>query len=128
MQRKSHTTAIILSVLLGGLGIDRFYLGYTGLGILKLLTAGCFGILYIIDIVNIATKRLQPEDGLGYEEDFQRNLMYGQLNQAQKTSSNASVNFSAADEILRYKDLLEMGVISDEEFSKKKREILGVED
>ena len=128
MQRKSHTTAIILSVLLGGLGIDRFYLGYTGLGILKLLTAGCFGILYIIEIVNIATKRLQPEDGLGYEEDFQRNLMYGQLNQAQKTSSNASVNFSAADEILRYKDLLEMGVISDEEFSKKKREILGVED
>ncbi|MBQ8773035.1 MAG: TM2 domain-containing protein, partial [Muribaculaceae bacterium] len=44
---KSKTTALILSVLVGGLGIDRFYLGYTGMGVLKLLTAGCFGILYI---------------------------------------------------------------------------------
>lgn len=47
---KSKTTALILSILVGGLGIDRFYLGYTGIGILKLLTGGCFGILYIMDL------------------------------------------------------------------------------
>lgn len=126
MQRKSHTTAIILSVLLGGLGIDRFYLGYTGLGVLKLLTGGCFGILYIIDIVNIATKKLQPEDGLGYEEDYQRNLLYGQMNQTQTSTPQSSSNISAADEIIKYKELLEMGAISEEEFTKKKREILGM--
>ena len=40
---KSKTTALLLSVLVGGLGIDRFYLGYTGMGILKLLTGGCWG-------------------------------------------------------------------------------------
>ena len=50
MKKKNKSTALIFSVLLGGFGIDRFYLGYTGIGILKLLTGGCFGILWIVDI------------------------------------------------------------------------------
>ena len=66
---KSKTTALILSILLGGLGVDRFYLGYTGIGILKLLTAGCFGILSLIDIINIACGNLQPADKSKYIED-----------------------------------------------------------
>ena len=44
---KNKTTTLIFSILLDGLGIDRFYFGYTGIGILKLLTGGCFGVLYI---------------------------------------------------------------------------------
>ena len=66
---KDKTTAIILSALLGGLGVDRFYLGYTGMGVLKLLTGGCFGILWILDIINIASGKLQPADGSGYSDD-----------------------------------------------------------
>ena len=64
---KDKTTALILSILLGGIGVDRFYLGYTGMGILKLLTGGCFGILWLIDIITIATGKLQPADGSGYK-------------------------------------------------------------
>ena len=63
MTMKSKTTAIILSILLGELGVDRFYLGYTGLGILKLITAGGFGIWWLIDLILIATGQMTAKDG-----------------------------------------------------------------
>ena len=110
---KSKTTALILSVLVGGLGIDRFYLGYTGMGILNLLTGGCFGILYIIDIVNIATGNLRPADGSSYEDDEKA---------AATQSSITSV--TTADELKKYKDLLDDGVITEEEFKSKKEQLL----
>lgn len=49
MQFKDPTTVLIISLLAGGLGIDRFYIGDTGLGIAKLLTCGGLGIWSIID-------------------------------------------------------------------------------
>ena len=50
---KEWVVAVILSWLLGGLGIDRFYLGYTGLGVLKLLTLGGCGVWALIDAILI---------------------------------------------------------------------------
>jgi len=61
--KKSKTVAILLSFFLGGLGIHRFYLGYTGLGVLMLLTAGVFGILWLIDFIRLLTGSLRPKDG-----------------------------------------------------------------
>lgn len=49
------TVALILSILLGELGVDRFYTGSIMLGILKLITFGGCGIWWIIDIILIAT-------------------------------------------------------------------------
>ena len=46
---KDPTTAIILSVLTGVYGVDRFYIGDTGLGIAKLLTCGGLGIWAFVD-------------------------------------------------------------------------------
>ena len=60
---KNKTTAIILSIFLGWLGIDRFYLGYTGLGVLKLLTGGVFGIMWLIDFILIIAGSLKTKDG-----------------------------------------------------------------
>jgi len=60
---KTFTTTLILSILLGSLGVDRFYLGYTKLGILKLITLGGCGIWSIIDIVQIAQGKLPDAQG-----------------------------------------------------------------
>ncbi len=46
---KDPTTILIVSLLGGSLGIDRFMLGGTGLGIAKLLTCGGLGIWAIVD-------------------------------------------------------------------------------
>jgi TM2 domain-containing membrane protein YozV len=47
---------LILSVVFGSLGVDRFLMGKIGTGILKLITAGGFGIWWLVDVVLIATK------------------------------------------------------------------------
>lgn len=49
MQFKDPTIALVLGLFLGAYGIDRFYIGDTGLGIGKLLTCGGCGIWAIID-------------------------------------------------------------------------------
>ena len=53
---KDTTTSLLVSIFLGSLGIDRFMLGDTGMGILKLLTGGLCGILTIIDWFTISKK------------------------------------------------------------------------
>ena len=53
---KKPVIALIISFLGGGFGIDRFYLGQTGMGIVKLLTCGGFGIWAIIDLFIIMGK------------------------------------------------------------------------
>ncbi len=57
-QFKEPSTMLIISILAGSLGIDRFMLGDTGLGIGKLLTCGGLGIWTIVDwfMIQKATK------------------------------------------------------------------------
>ena len=51
-------------------GIDRFYLGYPGLGLLKLCTMGFMFIGQLIDIILIATQVVGPSDGSNYIIDY----------------------------------------------------------
>lgn len=53
LQFKDPTTSLIVSLLAGTLGIDRFMIGDTGMGIGKLVTCGGFGIWAIIDLFMI---------------------------------------------------------------------------
>ena len=56
VEMKDPTTLLLVSIFLGSLGIDRFMLGHTGMGILKLLIGGCCGILTIIDWFTVQGK------------------------------------------------------------------------
>ncbi|RLI83923.1 TM2 domain-containing protein [Archaeoglobales archaeon] len=67
MKPKKWRTALILSIFLGLFGIDRFYLGYSLKGILKLFTAGGFYIWWIIDIIQIARNSLRDANGMKLE-------------------------------------------------------------
>lgn len=61
---KDWLTTLLISFFLGGLGIDRFYLGYTGLGVVKLITFGGCGIWALIDFILIAIGNLRDSDDL----------------------------------------------------------------
>ncbi|NBU32194.1 MAG: TM2 domain-containing protein [Actinobacteria bacterium] len=60
---KDFVVASVLSWLLGVFGVDRFYLGYTALGILKLITFGGCGIWALIDFVLLITGNLPDAQG-----------------------------------------------------------------
>lgn len=61
--RKSKMTTLVLAILLGYLGVHRFYVGKTGSGILYLFTGGLFGIGYIVDIITIITGSFRDKYG-----------------------------------------------------------------
>ena len=67
---KDPTIALVLSVVVGGWGIDRFYIGDTGLGVLKLITAGGLGVWWLVDLFVISGKTKKNNI-----KEFQETLM-----------------------------------------------------
>ncbi len=66
---KSQIVAFILCLLLGLIGVHRFYLGYTGMGLLYLFTFGLFGIGWLIDLLLlIIPGGLTPKGKSSYRE------------------------------------------------------------
>jgi len=61
--QKDFLVALLLSIFVGQLGVDRFYLGYIGYGILKLLTGGGCGIWWLVDVIMIATGSMKDSEG-----------------------------------------------------------------
>ncbi|XP_003933640.1 TM2 domain-containing protein 1-like [Saimiri boliviensis] len=66
----SYKVAVASSLFLGWLGVDRFYLGYRVLGLLKFCTVGFCGIGSLIDFILISVQIVGPPDGSSYIIDY----------------------------------------------------------
>lgn len=62
--KKSFVATLVLAILLGNLGVHRFYVGKIGTGIVTLLTLGGLGIWTLIDIIMIAVGNFRDSSGL----------------------------------------------------------------
>lgn len=70
--QKKWLTAFILSLFLGVVGVDRFYLGKSGTAVLKLVTLGGLGIWALIDFIMIATKSVPGVEWVQEGKDDRR--------------------------------------------------------
>lgn len=63
LPRKNYIVALLLSFFLGGFGVDRFYLGHTGLGVAKLLLSwATLGIWWLIDFILVAARKVRSDN------------------------------------------------------------------
>lgn len=64
MSEKKRLPALLLCLLVGGLGVHRFYVGKIGTGVLQILTiAGFFGIWPLIDLIMIIAGSFTDKEG-----------------------------------------------------------------
>lgn len=118
---KDPTTMLIISLFLGGLGVDRFMLGDTGMGVLKLLTGGCLGVLTIIDWFTVMGRTREKNFNVFMESIENQSMLFS----SSKTDDMRKIDDSSViEEIKKYKDLLDNGIITQEEFDSKKTKLL----
>lgn len=124
---KNKMTAGLLALFVGGFGVHKFYLGQTGIGVVYLLFCwtGIPGIIAFIEAIIILTMS---------DDDF--NAKYNGNANVQKNTASAYVPVSTSDAVNRqsspdiaktlmtYKNLLDTGAITQQEFDAIKRKLL----
>ena len=108
---KDFITTLLICVFLGGLGVHRFFVDKMGTGVLMLVTLGGLGIWWIIDIILIVTGSFEDSEG--------RVITYQAAG-----ATNREPAKDIPDEIRKFAELKDKGIITEEEFDKKKKELL----
>ena len=112
LSQKEFLPTFLLCFFFGGLGIHRFYVGKIGTGVLMILTLGGLGVWIIIDLIMILIGSFRDIDG--------RIVKYNSGNNVSSIDSKIGI----AAEIEQLASLKEKGILSEEEFSQKKKELL----
>ena len=129
MSPKDKTTAGILGILLGSLGVHRFYLGFIGVGLLQILvTIFTFGLGSIWGFIE-GILILVQDDWTDSEGRLLRGNKKGQQAYYDGVSrelkppimGNANLNFHQLKEL---NELKEKGIITQEEFDREKQKLL----
>ncbi|SVC50103.1 uncharacterized protein METZ01_LOCUS302957 [marine metagenome] len=128
--REWHIT-LILCFFVGIWGVHRFYVGKIGTGILMFFTLGGLGLWLLIDLIMIACAAFRDKEG--------RSIPYSSVGNLATTShtvtnNSSSVNPSSdkkfdvhvASELRELSSLKEEGILTEEEFNKKKKELLNL--
>ncbi|WP_295711721.1 NINE protein [Mucilaginibacter sp.] len=119
---KSKSTAYILWFFFGVIGVHKFYLNKTGMGILYFFTLGLFGIGWIIDLFT-----------LGSQVDTY-NALFGRTFSANNNINNIVVNVPAShgvkdqpgisEQLHKLYELKEKGILNEEEYNIQKSKVL----
>jgi|TARA_Y100000031_G_C8105797_1_gene330906 TM2 domain-containing membrane protein YozV len=123
--QKDKLVAGILGIVIGGLGIHRFYLGYIGIGIAQILvTLITFGVGAIWGLIEGILILVQDD-----WTDAQGRPLKG--NEATNYLSNPSAQFASqqqsGDRVSQLKELSELkksGLLTEDEFAREKQKIL----
>lgn len=145
---KDKTTAGVLSIMLGGFGVHKFYLGRMGAGIAYFLFSWT-GIPFILGLIEgVSYLSMSPERfNAEYNPEFHLSSLYfargllppaypqqqqAQAPQAQSpqnivvsvSNPNQGSNVSIADELRKLNELRVSGILTDEEFDAQKQKLL----
>ena len=110
--KKEFLPTFLLCFFFGSLGVHRFYVGKKGTGVLMIITIGGLGLWVVADLIMILVGAFRDIDG--------RIIKYSSGNQP----SSVNLQIGVAAELDQLATLKEKGILTDEEFNKKKKELL----